>query len=236
MITIIFGGNGKGKTSLMAYFLNESAFDDVRLCKARAELKKVNKMFNLNIPEPKHFTYADGKDKYKFQKFGYSSRYNIELFPRKLGIQSEAPEGTECQFILPYATLGIDEAQTYFPSRDGDVQPHQFSFFEKHRHNNLNIYMATTRAKLIDVRIRDLAVGMYIKDRTIKRNKYGTKNITWTVDYIDIGNWESYLNAPIDEKSKYSEEKKFTCDYDIYNIYDPESCKELFYTGYQIGG
>lgn len=218
----------------MAYFLNESAFDDERMCKAREELKKVNAKFNLNISEPKHFTYADGEKSYKFRKFGYSDRTNIELFPEKLGIQSEAPEGVECQFILPYATLGIDEAQTYFPSRDGEVQAYQFSFFEKHRHNNLNIYLATTRAKLIDIRIRDLAVGMYVKDRKVSKNKYGTTIVTWTVDYIDIGDWESYLGAPIDEKHKYSEERKFTCDYNIYDIYNPESCKELFYKGYKF--
>ncbi len=232
MITIIFGGNGKGKTSLMAFFLNESSFDDERLCKARAELKKVNEKFNLNIPEPKHFTYANGE--YNFRKFGYSDRKNIELFPEKLGIQSEAPEGVECQFILPYATLGIDEAQTWFPSRDGEVKPYQFSFFEKHRHNNLDIYLATTRAKLIDLRIRDIACGMYIKKRTITKNKYDTINVTWTVDYIDIGNWEGYLSAPSDEKKKFSEERRYTCNYNIYDIYDPESCKELFYKGYNL--
>lgn len=232
MITIIFGGNGKGKSSLMNFFLNESAFDADRIREGHDEIKLINEEYGINLPKPKHLTYLNGTA--LFQKFRYSSRANLYLDPARLGIQAEAPEGVKCQHILPYGTLGIDEAQTWFASRDKDVGGNYvFSFFEKHRHNNLDIYMSTTRAKLIDKRIRELACGMYIKDRKVTKDRYGGKHIKWFVDDIDVGNIDAYLDASPKDKKYYFRRKIITCDYDIYKIYDPESQKYLFYQGYE---
>ncbi len=233
MIMEIFGGNGVGKSSLMNYFLNESAFNTERIRKGHKEIRALNEKLGLAMPEPKHLTYLNGTA--VFRKRLFSPRVNILLEPKRLGIQEEAPEGIECQHILPYSTLGIDEAQTYFPSRDGSntLQNYQFSFFEKHRHNNLDIYMSTTRAKLIDLRIRDLACGMHVKERHITRDKDNGWHITWFVNYIDVGDIDAYLEAGPKDKKYYFSKEKITCDYNIFEIYDSESQKGLFHTGYK---
>ena len=214
----------------MTHFLNESAFDHDRIYEGQKEVYWLNQEYGLNIDTPEHITYLNGSA--TFRMVGYDARANLELDPGRLGIQSEAPEGVKCQFILPYATLGIDEAQTWFSSRDGHVQNYQFSFFEKHRHNNLNILMSTTRARLIDLRIRELAQGIHVLDRKVIENGYGSMKIIWTVNLIDVGDIDGYINAPISERKHYAKRTTFVCNRNIFEIYDPESCKELFYKGF----
>ncbi|MBQ7373835.1 MAG: hypothetical protein IJW64_04650 [Clostridia bacterium] len=232
MISIIFGSNGKGKSSLMTFFLNESAFDYKRIKAGHREIEKMSQELGIELPKPKHLTYLNGKA--CFRKEGYSKRTNLIFEPARFGIQSEAPEGVKCQFILPYASIGCDEAQTWFSSRDGHVEGYQFSAFEKHRHNNLDLYLTTTRAKMIDLRIRDIAYGFYIKERKVRKNKYEEiVGIDWYVDYIDVGNIEGYLNAGPKDKKHYYSREKITADYDVFELYDPESCKELFYEGFK---
>ena len=230
MITIIFGSNGVGKSSLMTHFLNESAFDARRIFQGQKEVFCLNQDLGLNIPTPDHLTYLNGAA--TFRKVGFDPRENLQLYPGRLGIQSEAPEDVKCQFILPYATLGIDEAQTWFSSRDGHVENYQFSFFEKHRHNNLNIYMSTTRARLIDLRIRELAQGMHVLSRKVTEDGYGRMKVEWLVNLIDVGEMEGYINAPIQDRKLYARKTKITCNRNIFEIYDPESCKDLFYKGF----
>ena len=229
-MSIIFGANGTGKSSLMAHFLNQSAFDYERIAEGSAEVEYMNETFGYNIPIPEHFTYMNGTA--VFQRNGYDGRQNLSLDPARLGIQSEAPEGVKCQFILPYATLGIDEAQTWFPSRDGAVQNYQFSFFEKHRHNNLNIFFSTPRAKMIDLRIRKLSDAYFIKNRTVHRDESGKISVTWNVDYIPVGNIDLYDDASINERKYYCENTKIHADYNVFEIYDPESCKGKFFEGF----
>lgn len=231
MMSIIFGSNGKGKSSLQAHFLNESAFDYARIRQGVREVKELEAQFNVKIPIPQHFTYLNGTA--VFRKAYNTRRQNLYLDPGRLGIQSEAPEGVKCQFILPYATLGIDEAQTWFSSRDGHVENYQFSFFEKHRHNNLNIIMTTTRAMLIDKRIRDLSEGFFIKDRQITIRKDGSMLVDWYVDHIPVGSIDAYLSVKPSEQRHYRSREKITADYNVFDLYDPEGCKYLFYQGYE---
>ena len=216
----------------MTYFLNESAFDAARIREGYKEIDFLNEEYGISMPKPKHLTYVNGSA--VFRKFRYNPRANLELDPARIGIQSEAPEGVKCQHILPYATLGIDEAQTWFASRDKEVGGNYvFSFFEKHRHNNLNIYMSTTRAKLIDKRIRELACGIYINERKVLIDRYGGMHIKWYVDFINVGEIDAYLDAAPKERKYYYNRQKITCDYNVFNIYDHESQKSLFYTGYE---
>lgn len=226
MIMILFGKNGVGKSSLMNYFLNESAFDYQRIKKGQVALSLLKEEKNINVLQPRHFTFVNGSA--TFRKFGCSKRKSFDLNPEALGIQSEAPEGVVCQFIPEYSTLGIDEAQTWFSSREGHVQNYQFSFFEKHRHNNLDIFLSTTRAKLIDLRIRALSSGFFIKERKVNINQYGEYSIVWKGDFIDVGDIDDYLSASPSEKNRYSIPKMYCANYNVFDIYNPEEHKHLF--------
>ena len=231
MMTIISGlTNGIGKTSLMTHFLNESAYNRERIRNGQRALKELSNSLDIDIKIPEHFTYLNGDA--TFFKIYHDSRKNLRLYPERFGIQTEAPEDVKCQFIPEWSTLGIDEAQTWFPSRDGDIKPWQFSAFEKHRHNNLDIYMATTRAKLIDLRIRDISQGIFIYDRKTTYGKHNQINIEWYFDFITAGNMECYLDAKPQDKKHYCSKEKVTADYNVFDIYDPEGHKHLFYDGF----
>ena len=230
-MTIISGvTNGIGKTSLMTYFLNESAFNVERIRNGQRSLSNLSEQLGFDVDIPEHFTYLNGEA--NFFKLYHKKRRNLRLYPERFGIQSEAPEGVKCQFIPEWSTLGIDEAQTWFPSRDGDIKPYQFSAFEKHRHNNLDIYMATTRAKLIDLRIRDISQGIFVRDRKIRYSKYDEMIIDWFVDYIPAGNMEKYLESKPQDQKLYCSKEKITANYNVFNIYDPEGHKHLFHEGF----
>ena len=231
MITIIFGANGFGKSSLMNFFLNESAFDVQRIRQGNREIEYLNERYNLSIPGYKHLTFCSETS--IFKKTFYSSRQNLVLEPGKLGIQDEAPEGVECQFIPPCATLGIDEAQTWFSSREGHVQNYQASFFAKHRHNNLDIYLTTPRAIDIDKRIRALSSGIYVKDKKVNFYDNGKVKIEWYVDLIDVCMIDKYLEAGPKEIKYFSNERVIRCNYNVFDIYDSRSCQDDFIIGYK---
>ncbi len=234
MISIIFGANGRGKSSLMTHFLNESAYNRERIIAGQRAYKRLALENNFQAQVPQHFTYlTGGEGDAIFRKEGYRKRLSLALDAGKIGIQSEAPKDVQCQFIPEYATLGIDEAQTWFSSRDGQVQGYQFSFFEKHRHNNLDIYMTTTRAKLIDLRIRALSSGMAIRERRMWFKSDGSVKIEWIVEYIDVGYIDDYLDCPLKERKQFYSLEKVVCDYNVFKLYNPESCKNLFSKGYQ---
>lgn len=226
--TVIFGGNGKGKSSLASYIANEFAFYHKRIRKGHIEIDKINIQKSLNIEKPEHLTYMSGVGA-TFKKLGYSERPSIPLYPERLGIQKEAPKDFKCQAILPYSTLFIDEMPTWFSSRSGHVKDFQASFFEKRRHFGLTIIGTATRAKLVDLRIRDIAQGIHVLSRKIEKTPWQSLKITWTVNFIEVGEIDSYVEAPPDRKQKYAKKLAIVCDKDIFKIYDAESCKVEFY-------
>ena len=111
----------------MNYFLNESAYDTQRIKAGKRAYEYLLNCNKVQAEIPSHFTYTTESS--LFRKEGYKKRESLDLDAGRIGIQAEAPEGVICQFIPEWATLGIDEAQTWFSSRDGGTQGYQFSFF-----------------------------------------------------------------------------------------------------------
>lgn len=235
MLTIIFGPPGSGKTSLMAYFLNESAFDFGRIRFAKKEYEQLCNELGTELNLPKHFTFFNGR--MNFRKPGFTKRENLMLYPDKLGIQNKAPEGIECQFIPTGSTLGVTEAQGSLRSRGGDSIPaYQFSFYEENRHNDLTIYLDTQRPMMIDKQVRDISQGISIVDRKNIYDKYGTlKRIVWIIDLIKESCIDFYINAKNKrERREYAKREHIVCPYNIYKIYDSKGCKDDFRKGYSI--
>ena len=232
MITMISGPNGVGKSSLMNFFLNESAFDYQRIRAGQKKIEEMNKVFGWDIPVPVHLTYLNGES--MFRKDGYRPRMNLEFIPDRFGIQTEAPKDIQCQFILPYATIGCDEAPTWFGSRECSIENYQFSAFEKHRHHDLDIYLTGTRQVALDRRIREISRGMHVRKRKVTYGKYGITKIEWFIDLIDVGNIDAYINSSSVDKKHYYSREKITCLYDIFKIYDSQSESHLYYDGFDL--
>lgn len=228
---IIFGINGAGKSSLMAHIAELEAFNNVRTRLGNIALAKVCENFGIETKELSHFVYS--KEKMTFNKSGYYTRESHTFDPKKMGIQTEAPEGVECCFLPEYTVACVDEAQTYWPSRDGGENSgknYQFSLHEKKRHNNLFIIMTTPDAILIDKRIRNSSIGIHIIER--KNYKKGTKlKIVWKVRVVLAGNLNHYISCSENEKKHFYKDLVIIRNKTIYDVYDAESEKHLFTDG-----
>ena len=225
MITIIFAPPRTGKTCFMSHMLNLSAFDYARnrLMKTEILQKKSNGFDKLTVPI--HCVSANYD--LTFRKFGYSPRYNRRINPYRLGFYNEK---VKTHFNLPYEVIGITEAQKYLNSRFPDWQSR---WYEQHGHNNLVIWLDTQRPMLIDVNIRELAQFIEIINLTVlKDNQDRIIGLKWLIRKIDNSSlFDKYMSSGKKDKDCYTEET-VVADYNVFNIYDSQSCKPKFYEGH----
>ena len=228
MITIIFAPPGFGKTVFMSYLLTLSCFDSDRFFNMRDEILSKNANgFNLSIPE----TFVSANYNLTMQLEGFSPVKNRVINPFKLGFSNPY---VATHFNLPYEVIGIDEAQMYLNSRLAFMYPAwQSRWYEQHRHNNLEIYLATQRPGLIDPNIRDLSQFMEICNMDVRHNDFGeVERIVWTVRFISNSRlYDRYVSSGGLDKCCY-EERKYVANFDVFSIYNSQSCKPKFYDGY----
>ena len=228
MITIIFAPPRTGKTCFMTHLLNESAFNKERNNKMAKEIiRKNSKGFNLSIP--KHCVssnYSIG-----FRKFGYRLRPSRVINPFRLGFDNPF---VKTHFNLPYEVIGITEAQKYLNSRMSMYFPEwQSRWYEQHGHNNLDIYLDTQRPMLIDVNIRELAQFIEIVNLRLSYDDYGRVNaLKWKIRKIENSQlFDKYMASGKKDKTCYTEEVVIA-DYNVFALYDSQSCKPKFYAGH----
>lgn len=229
MITIIFGAPGQGKTGLLTFILNERIYDKERNGAMQAEIEELNANgFKLSIPE--HCVYSNYT--INCRKWRWYDRTPWIINPFRLGLQKDSP--VKCHYILPHGTIGIDEAQKHFYSKGGSALPVWVSnFFEEHRHHDLDIYLAAQRPFLIEKNIRDISQGYDVVLRTIKKKRKGGISITWTVNVVNVGDIDRYVNAETEaDKRQFYHVEQFTADYNIYDLYDSQGCKYRFFEGH----
>ena len=228
MIYIIFAPPRYGKTSFLAHIMNSYAFNNDRNRLMRRELEaKNNAGFNLSIPKHCVSTNFD----LVFRRFGYSPRHNRRINPYRLGF---ANDRVKTHFNFPYECIGITEAQKYLNSRMSKYYPEwQSRWYEQHGHNSLDIFLDTQRPNLIDVNIRELAKFIEIRKLDIVKNSYGViQNLCWTIRVIENSSaYEKYI-ATGKTNRKYYKQLQITADYNVFNIYDSQSCKPKFYDGH----
>jgi len=228
MITIIFAPPRTGKTCFMTYCLNELAFNRERNRNMTNEIKRKNKSgFELGIP--KHCVSANYD--ISFRKFGYAPRHSRIINPFKLGFDNPF---VKTHFNLPYEVIGITEAQKYLNSRMSAYFPDwQSRWYEQHGHNNLDIYLDTQRPMLIDVNIRELAEFIEIVSLKLMYDDYGKVcKLRWTIRRIENSQlFDKYMASGKKDKTCYTQET-VTANYNIFSLYDSQSCKPKFYAGH----
>lgn len=212
----------------MTHCLNMLAFDRQRTKQMQSELVRKNlNGFSLTIP--KHTVSANYD--ITFKKYGYSPRHNRRINPYRLGFSNNF---VETHFNIPFEAIGITEAQKYLNSRMSMYFPEwQSRWYEQHGHDNLDIFLDTQRPMLIDVNIRELAQFIEIMKLKIGYDKYGKPNkLVWTIR--TIGNsalFDKYMSSGKQDKSCYKE-SKVTANYNVFDLYDSQSCKPKFYEGH----
>ena len=225
-IICIFGEPGKGKTSLMVHLLNLSNFDFTRFNNCINGLLEISEKFGIEfINAPKTHCFSN-LTTLTFFKFGYSRQKCNYINPFELGFKNPY---IDVNFIPPYSMVGIDEAQNYFDSRMSFYYPSwQSRYFEKHRHFDLDFFLCSQRADLIDINIRALSSFIEIQNLKVKRNKNGeVVKLVWKVREIsNFKAYEKYMASNGKDKSTFTN-KKIVANYDVFKCYDSQSeyCK-----------
>lgn len=223
---ILFAPPGFGKTSLLTHMMNVICFDYER---KRNMQKAVEKMLNagFNVSMPLHC--ATTNYEVGFHQFMYSKRQNYKVNPFKLGFKNEF---VKTHFVFPFQAFGITEAQKYLDSHMALYYPRwQSSFYEEHRHDDLDFIFDCQRPELINANVRDLCSFIEIVGLEIFHDKNGKVNkLQWLVK--DIPNSSVYENYKNSGKSLKMPERVITADYNVFDIYDSQSCKPKFYEGH----
>lgn len=228
MICIITGLNGHGKTSLMAHFGREAIFDRERNRAMQNEVALLNAN-GFRLTAPQHAVASSFAC--TFKKLGKSPRLPRIINPSRLGFQEGAPY--KMHFSLPFETYLIDEAQMYYSSKSPKGLPsYQSAWFEEHRHDDLNIYLATPAPILIHKDIRRLASCINVENKIVRYDRYGDCKITWNCRYIEAGNIDKYIDANAKELKRYYKKIQFIADYDIHRQYNSKGCKYKFLAGH----
>ena len=229
MITILFAPPGTGKTALMTHLLNMSFYDLERIKNMQEEIANKN-VNGWNLSTPMHPVSAN-YDILSY-RFGFDRYKNRIINPFRLGFKNDF---VDTHYNLPYEVIGIDEAQKYLNSRMSVYFPDwQSRWYEQHRHNNIDIYLATQRPMLIDINIRELASFIEIIEMKIKKyDMYGNPSkIVWKVRYIANSRlFDRYFSSGEKDQDCY-EEQTIVANYDVFGCYNSQSCKPKFFDGH----
>lgn len=232
MITQFFGTTGKGKSANLARIVKETYYKrgDIMLEMCCEQIKHDNEKFGLNCPFPEKppifvGPFLDVKFEVDFEEF-FEPYY---LSPYRLGIAEDGEKAYPVQFFPPYSLLVIPEAQRYFDARQSGTFPSRVSgFFEKHRHQHLDILLESQRPDLIDMNIRRLT-HLFVELRGVenKTNFAGrVESTTWHAR--EFTGWNA-VNDYINGKDADFTEKRYTHKGDIFASYNSYACAQEFF-------
>ncbi len=230
MITQYFGTTGMGKSANLARIVLETYYTsgDIMLEMCCEQIKADNDKFGLNCPFPDNppifvGPFLDVKFEIDYEEF-YEPYY---LAPYNLGIAEQGKNGYPVQFFPPHSLLIIPEAQRYFDSRQG-INPRVSAFFEKHRHQHLDIILESQRPDLIDLNIRRLT-HKFVELRGIdnKTNFAGcVESTTWkTREFTSWNDVDDYLKG----KQADYKDKPIKYEGNIFDCYNSFACAEEFF-------
>lgn len=228
MITIIFAPPRFGKTALMSHLLTQVCFDFDRRESMYEEILNKN-LSGFSVPCPEHCVSANYS--LNMWQYGCSECKSRTINPFRLGFKNPY---VETHFNFPYEAIGIDEAQIYLNSRMAQYYPAwQSRWYEAHGHNNLDIFLATQRPGLVDVNIRELASFVEVVNLKVKNDIYGDPcRLVWQVRSIPYARmYDKYVSSGGQDKTCFKEHE-IVADYDVFSVYDSQSCKPKFYDGY----
>ncbi len=148
----IFGDRGAGKSAFLMHVISKIYFGRGQeiLRNSRRLIEEENKQRKRKLTPPDRVPiYCNFKVKIKNPDRSIYEPYYIK--------GSEIGIGDKYKKIYPGAVIVIDEAQNEFNSKDNNLPRAVSAFFEKSRHADLEIWLASQRPILINKDIRDLS-------------------------------------------------------------------------------
>ena len=219
----VFGDPGAGKTAFLMQTITELYFERGQEIwdNSRQIIENENKTRKRKLTPPdKVPIYCN----FKFQIPNPDGTI-YEPYPIK---GSEIGIGKEYKKLYPGAVIIIDEAQNEFNSK-GDLKRAVSAFFEKHRHGDYEIWIASQRPILINKDIRDLSrhfIQIYKLDMT-KAAFDIICSLKWHCREFDSrADVDEYVDLSKSEKADNINYRETVYDMsgDVLDYFDSKSC------------
>lgn len=197
MLHEVFGDYGAGKSAFLTYqiknlYLNHGD-EKLAFCKSM--------IAQINLKRQKKLSYPKKPPIYANFDVTITKPDGTVFKPHRIDgddIGLNLPNGeTNYKYFPPGSAIFIDEAQNYFNSK-GDIKREVSAFFEQHRHNYLDIWLATQRGILINKDIRGICQDFkQILSLENEVSIFGTiTQTTWHVkEFTEKYEFEKYLDT-----------------------------------------
>lgn len=231
-VVIFFGPRGRGKSSLMAHFIDEYL---KTLAAQRWELSE-QLLREENAQRKKPLSFPDRPPIYtntKYKNLKMRNGKDFEPFPikgKEIGVNDEDETEETYKYIFPASLIALDESYSEFPSLGEQLPKGQLKFFMECRHHHVIILLAAPRGVQINKNIRTSGSRFIEPYKVI--NEFDEFNrlyrTTWQCrEFLESGAIEEYLAT--DGKSSSYIETTYIHNGNIRELYDAYAFKKDFY-------
>ncbi len=228
-IVIFFGGRGKGKSSLMAHFVDDylktQGVQRWELSEQLIRAENAERKTPLSFPTAPPI-YANTKYK------GLKTRAGITVEPipikgSEIGVNDD--KGTY-KTLYPAPLIALDEVQNEFCPKGDNLPSGQLKFFMECRHYRVIMLLAAPRAVFINRDIRGSG-SRFIQPRKVINFFDDFKRLYKTVwycrEFTDGDALEDYIKS--DGKSGGYIETEYTHNGNVREIYDGYAFRKDFF-------
>lgn len=226
-LVIFFGECGKGKSSLMAHFVDEYLKTQA---KQRWELSE-QIIRDQNARRKKPLSFPTVPPIYSNLKLKLKTRAGNDFEPipiegKDIGITKEKEK---YKALFPAPLIVLDEAHKEFSSKGEHLPKGQREYFMERRHYRVIMLLAAPRAVLIHKDIRDTGARC-IEPRWHKHDYDAFGRIcktTWACrEFLHTSDIEEYIST--DGKSGDYIETTYTHNGNVYDLYDSFAFEDDF--------
>lgn len=228
-VVIFFGGRGKGKSSLIAHFV-----DDYLKMQGVQRWELSEQLIREENAERKHpLSFPSAPPVYANTKYkGLKTRAGIAVEPilikgKDIGVSNDKET---YKTLFPAPLIALDEAHREFCSKGDDLPAGQLEFFMECRHYRVIMLLAAPRAVLINKDIR-ASGSRFIEPRKVVnyfddfRRLY--KTVWYCREFSETGAIEEYISS--NGKSDGYIETTYTHNGNVREIYDGYAFRKPFY-------
>lgn len=218
-VIIFFGPRGKGKSSLMAHFVDEYLKTQA---KQRWELSE-QIIREQNVKRKKPVSFPDKPPVYSNTKYKLKTRNGADFEPfsitgKEIGVSDN---DEKYKALFPAPLIALDEAHEEFCSKGEKLLNGQLKFFMECRHYRVIMLLAAPRAVLIHKDIR-ASGSRFIEVRGCNNDFDAFKRLyktTWYCrEFLETSAIEEYIST--DYKSGNYIETSYIHNGNVRELYD----------------